>query len=232
MVVLKVLGSESSGNCYILNTGSEILIIEAGIRIADVKKHIGFDIGMVSGCVISHSHGDHAKYAKDFLNTGIDVYASQQTIDEAKLHHHRAHAVKELFHVGEFTIVPFPVPHGVFNYGYLINHKGCGKLLFVTDAHYIPAKFNGLNHILIEANYEDAILTNDRAVGKHMSLDTTVNFLKSNSMAKVYNIVLLHLSSGNSDSKMFISKIKEAAPNSKVWVADKEVEISLNIYPF
>ena len=35
---LRVLGSSSSGNCYILDNGNEALIIEAGIRFIDVKK--------------------------------------------------------------------------------------------------------------------------------------------------------------------------------------------------
>lgn len=39
---LRVLGSSSSGNCYILDNGNEALIIEAGIRFIDVKKGFGF----------------------------------------------------------------------------------------------------------------------------------------------------------------------------------------------
>lgn len=38
---LRVLGSSSSGNCYILDNGNEALIIEAGIRFIDVKR-LGF----------------------------------------------------------------------------------------------------------------------------------------------------------------------------------------------
>ena len=41
---LKVLGSSSSGNCYILDNGSEALIIEAGIRFMEVKKALDFNI--------------------------------------------------------------------------------------------------------------------------------------------------------------------------------------------
>ena len=37
-MVLKVLGSSSSGNSYILDDGNEALIIEAGIKLLDVKK--------------------------------------------------------------------------------------------------------------------------------------------------------------------------------------------------
>lgn len=39
---LKVLGSGSSGNCYILENENEALIIEAGLPFMEVKKGTGF----------------------------------------------------------------------------------------------------------------------------------------------------------------------------------------------
>lgn len=35
---LVVLGSSSSGNCYVLDAGDEALILEAGIRLNEVKR--------------------------------------------------------------------------------------------------------------------------------------------------------------------------------------------------
>lgn len=37
-MVLKVLGSSSQGNCYILENRDEALIIEAGVRFIEVKR--------------------------------------------------------------------------------------------------------------------------------------------------------------------------------------------------
>ena len=62
---LKILGSSSSGNCYILENEKEALIIEAGIRFIEVKKALNFNMRKVVGCLISHQHNDHAKYAKN-----------------------------------------------------------------------------------------------------------------------------------------------------------------------
>ncbi|HCB45364.1 MAG TPA: MBL fold hydrolase, partial [Algoriphagus sp.] len=57
---LIVLGSSSAGNCYILqdNQGNS-LILEAGVRIKEIKKALDFDISGIQGCLISHRHGDH-----------------------------------------------------------------------------------------------------------------------------------------------------------------------------
>lgn len=53
---LKVLGSGSSGNCYILENDTEALIIEAGVLFMEVKKALDFSISKIRGVVISHEH--------------------------------------------------------------------------------------------------------------------------------------------------------------------------------
>lgn len=53
---LKVLGSNSSGNCYIIENNDEALIIEAGIKLSEVKKAIDFNISKIRGVLISHEH--------------------------------------------------------------------------------------------------------------------------------------------------------------------------------
>jgi len=233
-MTLKVLGSESAGNCYLLESFFEILIIEAGIRFHEVKKALNYDLRKVTACLITHSHGDHCKYAADYLKAGIDLYTSADTIQAAGLSGHRVHPIQAnyMIRIGEFKIIPFPVPHGVPTLGFLISHPYSGSILFVTDAACIPNKFSNLSHILIEANYQDDILTSDRTVGKHMSLATCLEFLQANDMRQVRNIVLLHLSSANSDAIMFSKSVQTKAPNASVWVADKGLEVYLSKYPF
>ena len=41
---LKVLGSSSAGNCYILESDTEALIIEAGLPFMEVKKALNFNV--------------------------------------------------------------------------------------------------------------------------------------------------------------------------------------------
>ena len=78
---LIVLGSSSSGNCYILDNGKEALIIEAGIRFQEVKKALDFNLRKVVGCVVTHAHNDHAKYIKaivDFTRWHYGRYGLQR----------------------------------------------------------------------------------------------------------------------------------------------------------
>ena len=53
---LKVLGSGSAGNCYLLQNEKEILIIECGISYKKILQRLNFNLSSVVGCLISHEH--------------------------------------------------------------------------------------------------------------------------------------------------------------------------------
>ncbi len=243
---LKVLGSSSKGNSYILESSTgQILVLEAGIRLAEVKKQIGFKVNNIIGCLITHEHGDHAAYANQFTDAAIDVYCSDGTAKPFKPHH-RINRLKALEQVsiGEFKVVGFDVVHDAAEpFGYLINHPECGTTLFLTDTYYSEFVFKGLNNIILEVNYDIEILEANIAAGKldpsirsrivtsHMSLQTALELLESNDLSKVNNIVLIHLSDGNSNEVNFKKEI-EAATAKTVTVADTGIEILLNKTPF
>jgi hypothetical protein len=54
---LIVVNSNSSGNAYALDSGSEILLLEAGMKMAEVKKQINYRLNDVVGVCVSHAHG-------------------------------------------------------------------------------------------------------------------------------------------------------------------------------
>ena len=71
---LIIIGSSSKGNSYALQSDSgEILLIEAGIPLKEVKRAIGYKTSKVVGCITSHVHSDHAKYIPEYLKAGISV---------------------------------------------------------------------------------------------------------------------------------------------------------------
>jgi hypothetical protein len=54
---LKIIGSNSAGNAYALDSGKEILLLEAGMKMAEVKKQINYRLNDVVGVCVSHAHG-------------------------------------------------------------------------------------------------------------------------------------------------------------------------------
>lgn len=243
---LSVLSSSSSGNCYLLETDSEILIIECGVSYKEILKGLNFNLSKVSAVLLSHQHADHSKSAKDITNAGIDLYALRETTDAIALDNHRTINVEPLkqFAVGDFKVMGFPIEHDVPGLGYLIKYKPTGeRLLFLTDSYYSKYKFKGLNYVLIECNYILDTLDENIAAGRiseamkprllrsHFSLDNVINFLKANDLSQCREIVLLHLSDSNSDAERMVREIHEAVGIKPV-VADAGLELDLELYPY
>lgn len=237
---LKVLGSSSQGNCYILDNGNEALIIEAGVRFMEVKKALGFDIRKVAGCLITHRHNDHAKYIKAMVDNGFytlaldDVWAAKGVSDSRSIIIEPGNG----YRLGNFKVLPFPACHDVPCVGYLIDHPECGRLFFLTDSCMCEYKFNGLNHVLVECNYSDKNLMEainsgrtlksqrERLLTSHMELATCKELLSENDLSKVSEIVLLHLSDNNSDEPYFISEI-EKSTGKVVYAAKPGLSVDL-----
>lgn len=53
---LHVLGSSSSGNCYLFQSEKtgEVLAVEAGVKFNKVKKVLDFNLNSIVGCIVSH----------------------------------------------------------------------------------------------------------------------------------------------------------------------------------
>lgn len=234
---LTVLGSGSSGNGYILSDGDECLLLEAGVPFAEVRRRLDFNTGIISGCLISHEHGDHAAYAADYARNAADIYASEGTIGAAKLSGHRVRGISagRRADIGGFGVIPFEVRHDAAGpLGFLIRHKDMGTLLFATDTYYLPNRFAGLNHIMIECSYaEDILETSERAravktrmIHSHMELETCKRFLRANDLSGVSNIILLHVSSDGGDKKRFRREIT-ALTGKRVYAAEPWLTVEL-----
>lgn len=240
------INSGSSGNCYLLDSGTSILILECGVPFREIKVALDFDFSKVCGVLLTHEHQDHSKAAIDMFHAGINVYSSKGTFDALGLRSHRLKVVEPMkaFMVDEFNVLPFNIKHDASEpFGYLINHPQCGNVLFITDSYYVEYKFPDLNNIIVEANYCENIMADrffngdlhkiirDRVMKSHMSLNTCKELLKANDLTKVNNIVLIHLSDGNSDEKEFKKQVQELT-GKNVHIASKKMSIDLSKNPF
>jgi phosphoribosyl 1,2-cyclic phosphodiesterase len=224
MIAITPLASSSKGNCYHVTDGKTALLLEAGIRYKDIQRALNFQVSSIAGCLISHEHGDHGKAAAEVMKAGIDVYASQGTLDALGLSGHRAKSIKakQQFQIGTWTILPFDVQHDVAEpLGFLLVNRAGEKLVFATDTYYIRYRFPGLTHIMVECNYSLRILDENISAGRvpavmkkrllksHFSLEHVKDFLLANDLSKVQEIWLLHLSDNNSDAALFKREIQE-----------------------
>ena len=235
-MILTVLGSSSSGNGYLLHNDEEALLIETGCKLIDCEKVLDFNILKLKGIVISHSHGDHAGRVTEYHKTGIPIYTGYEQADELFCKNKvMLNPVKEMkpFKIGNFKCIAFNVPHnGTANYGYIINHNECGKILFYTDCEYIPYDFSSWNfsHIIAETNYDaeeiDKTIVNfEHKIKGHCSLQTSEKIIKANDSEYLRNVILAHLGSF-SDEKKFIDRIGNIV-DCNVVIAKKGLNIEL-----
>ena len=236
---LKILGSSSKGNCYLLESSTEILIIEAGIKLSEVKKAIDYNLQKVVGCIVTHQHGDHAGHVFDFMDSGITVLALPEVLAMERIGFCKAIEPNHGYKLGSFKIYTFSVHHDVPCLGFTIDHPESGKILFLTDTMNCDYSFTGLNQILIEANYSDSVLNENIQSGKipsimrnrllstHMELETTKQVLRNQDLTNVKNIVLIHLSSGNSNEKQFVDEI-QALTGKPTTAANKGMNLNFS----
>lgn len=236
---LHILGSSSSGNGYaFVSDDGEIFLIEAGIKTRSMIKGIDYRVGCVSGCVVSHSHQDHALYITPYSKLGFPVGCNSDVAEKKDLSHPIVMQDGKTYVFGSYHVTPFTVKHDVPNFGYLIHHKEMGTALFATDTYTLPFEFRHVNHFLIEANYDDSILNanvkngkiatpqRDRLMVSHMSIKNCIRNLKRCEAEKSKNIILIHLSSRNSDAAKFKQAVvaQFAVPT---YVAEKNKTIVL-----
>lgn len=244
---LKVIGSSSKGNSYILEADTGSLILDAGVLFRDIQKALNFDLSRVCGCLITHEHRDHAKSIKDVMKAGIDVYAPLRCLsltEDGKSHRFFPARVGNQFEAGDFIVLPVEAQHDVPCLAFLIVYKPTGeKLLYATDTYFLKNRFKGLNYILLECNYcKDTLNANieagyiplslkNRLLESHFSLENVKDFLKANDLAKVRKIVLIHLSDSNSDAARMVREITELT-GKDVEIAEPGKVIPLEMCPF
>ena len=228
---LKCLGSGSSGNCYLLSTETETLILDCGIPIIEIKKGLNFDLSKVVGCVVTHSHKDHSLSVKDFENMGIPVFKPYEN--------------KEPINIKGWngTIQAFDLTDkdGKFMhtnadgsecpcYGFLITHPELGRMLYITDTELVKWRFKDINHILISCNYQKKYIDDENLAKRnhvfrgHMELETVKEFIKANNSDSLKNIILCHLSNDNSNPEECKAEVEKVA-KCHVYVAMKGLEV-------
>jgi phosphoribosyl 1,2-cyclic phosphodiesterase len=236
---IKVVGSNSSGNCYILESPTGKLILDCGMPWKDTLKALNFDLSCVVGCLVTHCHKDHSKAILDVVKAGITTLTDAETIKSLNIsppwlltaEHTTNHVM------GDFLITPFSTEHDVPSFGFVVRYNPTGEtILYATDTYMIRYNFKGLNYILIETNYcADTLKRNvtnksidislaKRLLKSHFSLEYAKLFLSRTDLSQVQKIVLLHLSDSNSDADRILKEISLFADTE---IADPGKEIVL-----
>jgi len=238
---LKILGSGSKGNSYLLKPKEgKSLLIECGLTWKKTKKELDYDLN-IAGCIATHEHFDHIKCYNDVMKAGIPFYCSYGTATALKLISNHNLKERDKVNIGDFIVLVFGVDHDAAQpLGFIINHPECGNIVFATDTKSLNHKFGNINHWIIEANYSETIMMEEleeeqlsghlanRIYDNHMSLETCINVLKENELFQTRTITLIHLSSKNAWGDMFIDMVSRMV-GIKPYIAEKGLIVNLDL---
>lgn len=242
---ISIINSRSRENCTVVHNSVSALVLDAGVAYQKVLEVLGFDPNIEITLLVTHKHLDHSKYLNEFISRGVNVYISEEMFDEYVLNHKTKSNVhlfraNNLYSTKDWDFMPIAVEHDVPNYGFVCEHDDIGEFCYFTDTHYIPINLKNCRHFLVEANYCPEIIDRlldskrisefqyARVRNSHMSIDETVAFLKRSKSIKMENIVLLHLSDGNSDAKAFTERVRTEIGITPI-IGDKNMEINIGI---
>jgi phosphoribosyl 1,2-cyclic phosphodiesterase len=237
LIEFESIASSSAGCCYVLRDGGvSPLLIECGVRLQVIAEALNFGVSQLAGVLISHSHGDHCKSAKDLYRRGVNVYGSKETlekldIDPSFLGPLIPHKERQ---IGAWIVKPFEAIHDCpGTLGFLIQGPSDEKLVYLTDSAYSLYRFDDVTVWAVEANYSSEIIRDNTAKGSvnrgrfahtvaggHMSIDTLCEMLKANDLTAAREIHLLHLSLENSNEEEFKKAVMRAT-GKPVFVAPR-----------
>lgn len=249
---LQVIGTGSSGNCYVLRAGGahgQALLLDAGLPVMQIVRAVKGWRSVV-GCLITHEHLDHAKSAEEIAKYGIRTYATQGTIDAipriGRLTQLNRAERRRSITVGDFTVMAFDTEHDAAEpVGWLIRYEPTGETaLYATDTYYLRHTFPGVHYWIVECNYAENILQTQleagelaeelrgRLIKSHMSLRRLCDALEANDLTETRAIVLVHLSDERSDEKTMVEIVKDYAGIEDVWAAEAGKTYKLELTPF
>jgi len=165
-------GSGSSGNCYLLSTEKDTLLIDVGVGLRGLKKDCrdyGVSLSDIHHVLVTHDHADHIKSVGSFSHDyHVPVYATRKVHEGINRNYCVTQKIAaDLVRcvepgvsvtVGDFLVTPFSVPHDSSdNVGYFIEAGGVAFCI-ITDAGIVTDDMKGYirraQYLVIEANHD------------------------------------------------------------------------------
>jgi phosphoribosyl 1,2-cyclic phosphodiesterase len=217
-----VLGSGSSGNATLLDTGKTRVLLDAGFSYRELGRRlslVGEAPNGLGAVVLTHEHEDHLK-GVDLLcrRNGVPVHCTAESW-RSRRPPSTPEPVEDCveirpgsaFHVGDLRFVPFRVPHDAAEcVGFRIETDGL-VLGHVTDLGQATAlvqeRLRDCDALILESNHDVGMLRTgpypprlkQRIASRtgHMSNDAAARLLDSVWSERTRHVLLAHLSETN-----------------------------------
>ncbi len=167
------LGSGSSGNATLINSGGTTILLDCGFSCREMVQRLqlqGMEPEQIDAIVVTHEHNDHISGVGPFSRKyQIPVWMNQGTwlakdigrIDELCIFHSF-----RPFRIGEISLQPYIVPHDSREAVQFVFSNGKKRLAILTDLGHITPMVKqqmvNLDALVIEANHDWDMLWSGR----------------------------------------------------------------------
>lgn len=228
-----VLGSGSSGNALVIESGGRRLLIDAGFSCREVErrlKAIGLAEAGFDGLVLTHEHSDHTRGVGRFARRHrVPIFATEGTLQELGLDT-RFIEVQIVtsgcrLEIGPFVVEPFAVPHDAREpIGVVVEDESGKRLGLVADlgcrSQLAWARLTELDYLVLETNHDLDMLRSgpypwplkQRVAGRHGHLSNreAAEGIAELDTARLQWAVLYHLSRTNNRPALAMQEAGEA----------------------
>lgn len=233
---LITVGSSSTGNCHILECDGSQLMLDCGVKHERILKNV--DLSMLKAILVTHGHGDHTRGIKElikYLDSSVNVYSNDATLDLLKIPHNRKVVFEEqkAITIDVWQVIPFEVMHDVKNCNYLIKHKGTGSVIsYITDTGFLDnIELDNVDYFIIECNHrethlEEMIKLDEETYGPrykrvlskfgHIGLQKCIDFLDKNCGINTKKVLLCHITKNGYVKDLFRNEVAARFPDVEV----------------
>lgn len=226
-VTFCALGSGSKGNCYLVATEKNKILVDAGLSakcIADNLNELGVSPNEVDGIIVTHEHMDHVSGVRVFSKKyDVPIYANEKTmsallrkVPDILSKNVRTFENSRGFCIGSLDIQPFKTPHdSACSCGFSI-YSGISKITVATDLGHMTSgiveNLKNSDILVLESNHDLEMLIKgpysaflkQRVQGPkgHLSNDLcgqTLAYLLDHGLKQV---ILAHLSEDNNTPEL------------------------------
>ena len=234
------LGSGSSGNGLVVESGATRVMMDCGFTLADTKARLeraGLTPSQVSGIVVTHEHDDHmGGVARFALRYAIPVYLTRgcaqwlpHDFPAVLVHLIDSHTP---FAIDGVAVEPFPVPHDAREPVQYVFSDGDARLGVVTDlgtvTQHVVEKLSGCEAVVVECNHDVAMLMEGpypvslkhRVSGRfgHLCNSDAGMLVAALDRSRLRHLIAAHLSQQNNKPELAVKALATAAGCEPEWV--------------
>jgi phosphoribosyl 1,2-cyclic phosphodiesterase len=234
------LGSGSSGNGLVVESGTTRVLMDCGFTLADTKarlERVGLAPAQLAGIVVTHEHDDHmGGVARFALRHAIPVYLTRGSAQwlppdfpAVLVRYIDSHTP---FAIDGIAVEPFPVPHDAREPVQYVFTDGGARLGVVTDlgtvTQHVVEKLSGCEALVIECNHDlDMLMEGPYPVSLkhrvsgpfgHLSNSDAARLVAALERSRLRHLIAAHLSQQNNRPELAVGALCAAAGCEPDWI--------------